>query len=149
MTHHFPDDAAVARVGFGLIDRSLPRAEWTHAGHFAAALWLLRHEPEAVVRRRMPPMIRAYNEATGVPNTDDGGYHETITLASIAAARAFLGARPASAPLHLLVDELMASRLGRPDWLLAYWSKTLLFSVEARRAWVEPDLAAFDPAQAA
>ena len=146
MTHHFPDDAAVARVGFGLIDRSLPKAEWTHAGHFAAALWLLRHEPEAVVRRRMPPMIRAYNEATGVANTDDGGYHETITLASIAAARAFLDARPASSPLHLVVDQLMASRLGRPEWLLAYWSKGRLFSVEARRAWVEPDLAPFDPA---
>ncbi|HLZ74236.1 hypothetical protein [Phenylobacterium sp.] len=148
MTRHFPDDAAVARLGFGLIDRSLPKAEWTHAGHFAAALWLLRHEPEAVVRRRMPPMIRAYNEATGVANTDDGGYHETITLASIAAARAFLEAR-ASLPLHEVVDALMASRLGRPDWLLAFWSKDRLFSVEARRSWIEPDLAVFDPAQAA
>ena len=144
MTTYFPDDAAVARVGFGLIDRTLPKAEWTHAGHFAAALWLLRHEPEAVVRRRMPPMIRAYNEATGVPNTDNGGYHETITLASIAAAGAFLDARP-GAPLHRIVDELMASALGRPGWLLAYWSKDRLFSVEARRNWVEPDLAPFDP----
>lgn len=149
MTKFFADDAAVARVGFGLIDRSLPKAEWTHAGHFAAALWLLRHEPEAVVRQRMPPMIRAYNEATGVSNTDSGGYHETITLASIAAARAFLDARPAAAPLHDVVDALMASRLGRPDWLLVFWSKARLFSVEARRGWVEPDLAAFDPRQAA
>jgi hypothetical protein len=149
MTLHYPDDAAVARVGFGLIDRTLPKAQWTHAGHFAAALWLLRHEPEAVVRRRMPPMIRAYNEATGVPNTDEGGYHETITLASIAAARAFLAARPPATPLHQAVDALMASRLGRPDWLLAFWSKERLFSVAARRSWVEPDLAPFDPAQAA
>jgi hypothetical protein len=148
MTHHFPDDAAVARIGYGLIDRSLPKAEWTHAGHFAAALWLLRHEPEAVVRRRMPPMIRAYNEATGGVNADDAGYHETITLASIAAARAFLDARPASAPLHQVLDDLMASRLGRPDWPLAYWSKDRLFSVEARRAWVEPDLSHFDPGNA-
>ncbi len=149
MTKIFSDDAAVARIGFGLIDRSLPKAEWTHAGHFAAALWLLRHEPEAVVRRRMPPMIRAYNEATGGVNTDEAGYHETITLASIAAARAFLDARPLAAPLHLVVDELMASRLGRPDWPLAFWSKGLLFSAAARRDWVEPDLAPFDPAQMA
>jgi hypothetical protein len=149
MTKYFADDAAVARVGYGLIDRSLPKPEWTHAGHFAAALWLLRHEPEAVVRRRMPAMIRAYNEATGVANTDDGGYHETITLASIAAAGAFLDGRPASAPLHEVVDALMASRLGRPDWLLGFWSKERLFSVEARRGWVEPDLAAFDPRLAA
>lgn len=149
MTKFFADDAAVARVGFGLIDRSLPKPEWTHAAHFAAALWLLRHEPEAVVRRRMPAMIRAYNEATGVPNTDEGGYHETITLASIATARAFLEARPASAPLHEVVDALMTSKLGRPDWLFAFWSKGRLFSVEARRGWVEPDVAIFDPTRAA
>jgi len=37
----------------------------------------------------------------------------------------------------------MAGPLGRPDWPLAYWSKSVLFSAEARRGWVEPDLAAF------
>jgi len=35
----------------------------------------------------------------------------------------------------------MQSPFGNKDWLLAYWSKERLFSVEARRAWVEPDLA--------
>jgi hypothetical protein len=27
-----------------------------------------------------------------------------------------------------------------PDWILAHWSKERLFSVEARREWLEPDL---------
>jgi hypothetical protein len=35
---------------------------------------------------------------------------------------------------------LMASPLGRSDWLLAYWTRERLFSVDARRRWVEPDL---------
>jgi hypothetical protein len=35
---------------------------------------------------------------------------------------------------------LLATEWGRSDWLLTYWSKSLLFSVAARRAWVEPDL---------
>ena len=34
---HFSSDAEIERIGRGLIDRSLPKAEWTHAGHFAAA----------------------------------------------------------------------------------------------------------------
>jgi len=140
MTKYFPDDGAVERVGRGLIDRSLPKADWTHAAHFAAALWLLRHRPELPLEVRMPPLIRAYNEATGVANTDDGGYHETITLASIRAARAFLADHTASRPLHEIVDLLMATSLGHRDWLLAFWSGERLFSVEARRRWVEPDL---------
>jgi len=30
--------------------------------------------------------------------------------------------------------------LGKSDWILTYWSREKLFSVEARRSWVEPDL---------
>jgi hypothetical protein len=31
--------------------------------------------------------------------------------------------------------------MGRSDWLFRYWSKPVLFSVRARKSWVEPDLA--------
>jgi hypothetical protein len=135
---HFLSDAAIDHIGRGLLDRSLPKTEWTHAAHFAAALWLLRR-PDMHAMRDMPSLIRAYNEATGVPNTDTGGYHETITLGSLRAARAWLADRPNSA-LHEALEELLASEYGRPDWPLAYWSKPVLFSVAARRGWVEPDL---------
>jgi hypothetical protein len=134
---HFISDAGIDRIGRGLLDRSLPKAEWTHAGHFAAALWLLR-QPHIEAMREMPGLIRAYNEATGVPNTDSGGYHETITLASLRAARAWLAARPAMA-LHETLNELLASALGRSDWPLRYWSRPVLFCAQARRSWVEPD----------
>ena len=36
----------------------------------------------------------------------------------------------------------MASPLGKPDWILVFWSRELLFSTPARRSWVEPDLQA-------
>ena len=39
---YFSSDAEIDRIGRGLLDRSLPKAEWTHAAHFAAAFWLLR-----------------------------------------------------------------------------------------------------------
>lgn len=135
---HFTSDAEIDRIGRGLLDCSLPKAEWTHGGHFAAALWLLR-QPHIDAMRDTPGLIRAYNEATGVPNTDSGGYHETITLASLRAARAWLADRPGVA-LHEALRELLTSRYGRADWLLEYWSRAVLFSVDARRGWVEPDL---------
>jgi hypothetical protein len=139
MTICYPTDAATERVGLGLLDRTLPKPEWTHAAHFAATLWLLRRRPEISLPGRLPDIIRAYNEATGVENTDTGGYHETVTQASIRAARRFLDRFPATRPLHEIHDALMASRLGDKRWLLDYWSSERILSVEARRTWVEPD----------
>jgi hypothetical protein len=134
----FASDADIERIARGLITRTLPKREWSHAAHFAAALCLLRGHGLSALRD-MPPLIRAYNETTGVANTDTSGYHETITMASLGAAHAWLAERPAAA-LHVLLRELLASPLGRSDWLLTYWSRPVLFSVRARREWVEPDL---------
>jgi hypothetical protein len=136
----FADEAGVERAGLGLIGASLPKEEWTHTAHFAAVLWLLRRDGAAVVAREMPDLIRTYNEGVGGVNSDTEGYHETITQASIRAAANILALNP-DAPLHEVLRELMATRLGRSDWLLAYWRKETLFSAEARRAWLEPDLA--------
>jgi hypothetical protein len=135
---HFSSDVEIERIGRGLLDRSLPKAEWTHAGHFAAAFWILRR-PDMDAARDMPGLIRAYNEATGVHNTDTTGYHETITLASLRAAGAWLRGRPGM-PLYETLNELLTTEYGRSQWLLAYWSRPLLFSVAARSAWVNPDL---------
>jgi hypothetical protein len=55
------------------------------------------------------------------------------------AAEAWLAGRTHAA-LYEALNELLASRYGRSDWLLAHWSRPVLFSVAARRAWVEPDL---------
>jgi hypothetical protein len=135
----FASDDAIAAIGHGLLDRSLPKAEWTHAAHFAATLWLLHTRPDLDLPREMPDIIRAYNLSLGGENTDTAGYHETITQASIRAARAVLAARPPQ-PLHVTCNALMESALGRSDWLLTYWSRPVLFSVAARRTWCPPDL---------
>lgn len=131
-------DADIARIGAGVADCSLPKPEWTHAAHFAAAMWLLTR-PGADPEAEMPALIRAYNEATGVANTDTSGYHETITLASLRVARAWLADRP-GVPLSVALAELLAGSYGRSGWLLAHWSREALFSPAARRAWREPDL---------
>ncbi len=135
------DEAAIERVASGVIDRDLPKSEWTHVGHFAAALWLCRHRRELTEAYEIRTLISRYNEATNTANTDTGGYHHTITLASMRAAAEYLAGYPENAPLHVVHSALMGSRYGHPDWLLAHWSRDVLFSVPARRGWVEPDLA--------
>jgi hypothetical protein len=136
----FTTEDEIHRIGEGVLARTLPKPEWTHAAHFAAALWLMRHRPALDLPRAMPGIIRAYNEATGVANTESGGYHETITQASLRAARAELARHGADVPLHRVVNALLASPLGKSSWLLEYWSQDLLMSAAARRAWREPDL---------
>jgi hypothetical protein len=143
MTTPFTCDAEIIAIGEGVAARTLPKPAWTHAAHFAAAVWLVAGQSDLVAERDMPGLIRAYNTATGVANTDSEGYHETITLASLRAVRAFLGSLPDSRlPLFAACNALLATDLGKRDWLLAYWSRERLFSAEARRGWVEPDLAA-------
>jgi hypothetical protein len=140
----FNSNDEIAAIAHGLADRTLPKSAWTHAAHFASALWLLHAEVKCF--RDMPSMIRAYNEATSVANTDTSGYHETITMASLRAARAFLHEHP-TRPLFETCNALLTSPLGESNWLLAYWSRPRLFSVEARRGWLDPDLAAFPYAE--
>ena len=135
----FTTDAAIIRIGTSLLDRTLPKPEWTHAAHFAAAIWVIAARPDLTAARDLPPAIRAYNEATGVPNTDTGGYHETITQASIRAARHIVATHSGKS-LADIANALLASPLGDKDWLLSYWSKPALFSADARRAWLDPDL---------
>src|SRR5277367_1827748 len=117
----FTSDDEIISIGEGLLARTVPKSDWTHAAHFASALWLLACRPEIDISSSLPGMIRAYNEATGGQNTDTSGYHETITQASIRATRAFLAERP-NQPLFKTCNELMSSTLGKSDWLLAYWS---------------------------
>lgn len=138
---HILNETAIERVALGVIDRTLSKSEWTHAGHFAAALWLCRHRRELTKADEIRTLISRYNEATKTPNTDTGGYHHSITVASMRGAGDYLARYLETEPLHVVHSALMASRYGHPDWLLVYWSREALFSVPARRGWVEPDLA--------
>jgi len=128
----------ITTIGTGLVDRTLPKEAWTHAAHFAAAFWLLKH-PDIDPFLEMPDFIRAYNIATGGVNNDEEGYHETITQASLKAAKHFLGRAPASEPLYETVNRFLGSEYGSSNWILNHWSKSMLFSVKARKSWIEPD----------
>ncbi len=132
-------DAEVARLAARLLDHSLPKAEWTHAAHLTATLRLVRTRDEGL-ERDMPGIIQTYNVAAGGVNDDHGGYHETITQAYLAAIRAFVAALPADIGDGEASARLLATPMGDKAWPLTFWSRRRLFSVEARRGWVEPDL---------
>jgi hypothetical protein len=138
----FHSDAEIEHIGEGLLARTLPRDEWTHEAHLATTSYLLLRRPDIDVDKQFPDLIRRYNESVGGVNDDTQGYHETITRVFLRGVRLFLAEANPKAPLHELVNGLLLSPMGRRDWPLRFYSPGLLFSVEARRAFVPPDLAA-------
>jgi hypothetical protein len=125
------DDDRIEMLALSVIDRSLPKKEWTHEAHFALALWLFRHHPDLTAPDQIRKLITGYNEATNTPNTDDSGYHQ----------RHHLGRCRSDLPINKVLISLMLTCYGNSNWLLLHWERDTLFSVAARKAWVEPDRA--------
>lgn len=118
---------------------SLPKSRWTHHSHLVVGLWYLAHHSAddalSIVRQR----IRAYNEAVGTANSDTGGYHETLTRLFLRGISEHIAAH-SSESLPSSLTLLLQSPLADKDWPLSFYSREQLFSVAARREWVEPDL---------
>lgn len=111
-----------------------PYEHWTHRAHLALGAWALRRWAfdDAVIYVRQA--IQRYNRTTGDPN----GYHETLTLFFMRKIHAFLNNWPADASVWEAVSRLAA--ICGKDAMSAHYSPERLWSAEARRTWLEPDL---------
>ena len=127
------------RVARGLIDRTLPKAEWTHHAHLRAGLWHVMQHGAVAALELLRARITAYNESVGTANTDSSGYHETITRFYVIVIDRFLSAADRSLDVDALADQLIAAH-GDRRLPLHHYSESRLFSPVARRSWVEPDL---------
>jgi len=57
----------------------LTKPEWTHAAHIGTAAYRAFHLDEEALFRYMKAHIIYHNECVGTANTEDSGYHETLT----------------------------------------------------------------------
>ncbi|MEM9039279.1 MAG: hypothetical protein AAGD33_05220 [Actinomycetota bacterium] len=122
----------VDRIASAFWDLTLPKPEWTHEAHLAVWWTTLETYPPESALELIRPGIRRYNASVGTIDGDTSGYHETLTRYFVATVATV------DAPTF---DDLVADeRVGRAG-PLRHWSRDLLFSVGARRGWVEPDLA--------
>lgn len=134
-------DNAAHHIFNGVAGRTLPRPEWTHHAHLVFATVLLdRHSLERA-EAAAPGLIRAYNASVGGVNDDTQGYHHTITLLFLRHISEYV--RPlAGESVGERATKLLNSPLAASDYPLRFYTKERLFSIEARRNWVEPDLEA-------
>ena len=138
----FNSDVEIEHLGEGLLERTLPRAEWTHEAHLAATAYLLLRRPDVNLDKELPGIIRRFNESVGGVNTATEGYHETITRVFLHGVRLFLSEADPAEPIHELVNELLLTPMGRREWPLRFYSRERLLSVEARREFIPPDIGA-------
>ena len=94
MTPPCESEASLATFIEGFEQGTYPKERWTHEAHVVmAAHYLTLHTvPDAtrIIRTRIP----AYNVAQGGQNTDDSGYHETLTIFWIWIVAGFLASLP-------------------------------------------------------
>jgi hypothetical protein len=126
------------RVARALADCTLPKAEWTHHAHLRAGLWHVVTFGEAEATALLRERISRYNESVGTANSDTSGYHETLTVFYVKVIAAFIAA-DRGGELDAVAERLITSH-GDRKLPLRHYSRALLFSTEARHAWVEPDV---------
>ena len=117
---------------------------WMHRDHVRMAFLYLRDHPFGQALARIRSGILALNRANGGRNTATAGYHETVTVAwALLIADAIDQSR---AQAHLLADSgsflALHPYLLAKDALRAHYSSDRIMSIEARVAFVQPDLAA-------
>ena len=61
-------------------NKTLPFTEWNHRAHLIVGLWHNMNYNFDHALELVKSKIKEYNISVGTPNTDDSGYHETLTI---------------------------------------------------------------------
>src|SRR5262249_45692998 len=135
---HWEDEDSLAAFIAGFEDGTFPIAQWTHQAHvIMAAHYLTRHpvcEATRIIRARIP----AYNVAQGGKNTEDSGYHETLTIFWIWIVAGFLASLPEGTP-RLAMIGAAAEHFGKQSgYHKRFYEHNVIGDTEARRDWVPP-----------
>ena len=119
--------------------QELPLDEWTHQAHLVVAIWFCWDQGYEDALKTVRSLIIRYNDSVGTPNSEDSGYHETLTQFWLKVVADYLSNGNFQSILNAFqsfISTPMASR----NYPLEFYSRKLLFSIDARYNWVPPDL---------
>lgn len=131
------------KIIFGFNDKTLPKSEWTHEAHLVVGLWHAFSYSNLKALNLMREKIKAYNETTGTENSENSGYHETITRFWLVISRHFIEQNPDITDFEELCNQFLLSKWTSRQLALEYYSQKRLFSVRGRLNWLEPDVITF------
>lgn len=116
---------------------TLGKAEFNHFAHMTVAVWYLTRLPYEQAVAALRTSIKHFAAVHG----HDQLYHETITLFWMRVLDHYLKMAEPGLALEVLVYRAL-QRLGNTQLMFGHYSREVLFSAEARRGWVEPDIQA-------
>ena len=118
-------------------DCTVTGEEWTHAAHLTVALWYALNNSFDEALGKMRKGIFKLNEAHGTPNTPTRGYHETLTIFWMKTVWAYKLTNKGLLPVDLINSLIKDCNSSLP---LRFYGRELLFSLDARARYIEPDL---------
>jgi hypothetical protein len=132
----FDTEESLERFICAFEDGTWPGADWKHAHHVAmAAFYVIQYGRDEALRRARFNIAK-YNESQGGKNTEDSGYHETLTVFWIDVVASAIPPRTSRLQaVNQVVQEFAPKR----DLFRDYYSFDVVNSRDARAAYIPPD----------
>lgn len=118
---------------------SIPKEAWDHKAHVKVAYLLLKESGLYKAKEQMKQGLLHFLKVNEIPTTPEQGYHETLTQAWLQLVHTTMAeSGPYESAEHFCEaqDQLLAKRA-----MLFFYSRDTIMSLEAREAFVAPDLA--------
>jgi hypothetical protein len=117
---------------------TLPRVSWTHGAHVAvAAYYAFDRSPETAFQMTRSGILH-FNVCVGTANTQDSGYHETLTRFWAGTVGGFVRARQSPSRFEAVRGAVRQFGEDRDRHRL-YYSFDVVRDRQARREWIQPD----------
>ncbi len=138
MTTSLESEVSLASFIEGFEHGTYPKENWKHEAHVVMAAYYLTLHPVPEATRRIRAGIADYNVAQGGKNTDDSGYHETLTIFWIWIVAGFLASLPHTNP-RLEMIRAAAERFGKEAaFHRKFYEHNVIGDIDARHHWVPP-----------
>jgi len=117
----------------------IPLSEWNHRAHLRVAYAYLRLHGLEGAMERMREGIPRFNASKGIEDALDRGYHDTLTVAWLRILDAMISVHGPEESAEAFLDR--HTQLASKVLLRLYYSRDRIMTWEAKRGFVEPDLA--------
>jgi flavin reductase (DIM6/NTAB) family NADH-FMN oxidoreductase RutF len=117
---------------------TLPKRAWTHGAHVAAAAYFAFDHSPAQTLEIMSKGIVHFNTCVGTLNTEDSGYHETLTRFWAGVVGEFVRAGQFASKWEAARSAVQVFGEDRDRHRL-YYSFDVVRDRAARKAWIPPD----------
>jgi len=137
-TEKYSNEDEILRLVEDFEECTISREAWKHREHLVVALYYVsKFDLDAATKRMRRGILRLLEHGFGVDLEKEMPYHETLTIFWMRAVHSFWSER-CDRPLPTIAAEMIASL--DKDLPLRSYTRELLFSDDARKRFVEPDL---------